>query len=182
MKTLKTLSLSLFATTLLLACSSPALAGGSKFDEGMKPILEHYLKAQEALAGDTTEGVQDAGKKIAKLAKKLDAKSVTGEHKEHFAKLPEKILAGAEALTGADTIEAQRDAFKKLSRPISMWTEMAKPAGVSVVFCSMAKGSWVQSGEDIRNPYYGAKMLACGEVISGAPAKGHSHEEMSKKK
>ena len=44
---------------------------------------------------------------------------------------------------------------------------MAKPKGVYVVFCSMAKGSWLQTGKEIRNPYDGKKMLTCGEIVGG---------------
>ena len=69
-----------------------------------------------------------------------------------------------------------RDAFKELSRPMAMWVTMSKPAGVNVVFCSMAKGSWLQTDAKIRNPYYGAKMLSCGQIIGGThkgKASGH---------
>ena len=42
-----------------------------------------------------------------------------------------------------------------------------KPKDVKVVFCSMAKGGWLQRGATIRNPYLGAPMLHCGEVVGG---------------
>ena len=45
---------------------------------------------------------------------------------------------------------------------MAMWATMSKPAGVNVVFCSMAKASWLQTDKKIRNPYYGKKMLTCG--------------------
>ncbi len=64
-------------------------------------------------------------------------------------------------------IDKQRAAFKELSRPLAMWVTMSKPAGINVVFCSMAKGSWLQTDKQIANPYYGAKMLRCGEVVAG---------------
>jgi len=34
----------------------------------------------------------------------------------------------------------------------------------------MAKGSWLQSGKEIKNPYYGKSMLACGEIVGGDSA------------
>ena len=59
---------------------------------------------------------------------------------------------------------------------------MSKVADVNVVFCSMAKGSWLQKEKVIANPYYGSKMLRCGEIISGkdkgtkgGQMKGHEH-------
>ena len=78
-----------------------------------------------------------------------------------------KIKAAAVKLSGAKAIDKQRAAFKELSRPLAMWVTMSKPAGLNVVYCSMAKGSWLQSEKTIANPYYGAKMLRCGEVVAG---------------
>ena len=46
----------------------------------------------------------------------------------------------------------QREAFKELSRPLAMWATMSKPAGLNVVFCSMAKGSWLQRDKTDRQP------------------------------
>ena len=41
-----------------------ALAGGTRaFDKGMDPILQSYLKIHDALAGDSTAGVQTAAVK-----------------------------------------------------------------------------------------------------------------------
>jgi len=79
-------------------------------------------------------------------------------------------------------IEAMRKALKPLSQPLVMWATMSKAAGVNVVFCSMAKGSWLQKEKVIANPYYGSKMLRCDEIISGKDKgtkgghmKGHKH-------
>lgn len=36
--------------------------------------------------------------------------------------------------------------------------------------CPMKPGSWLQSGEPLANPYYGAGMLRCGNFEPSAPA------------
>ena len=156
----------------------PALAhaGTEKFDRSMAPVLAQYVQIQKALAGDTTKGVTRAAKRIAALAPKLDAESVQGKHAAHYKKMPTKIKAAATKLGKATEIEKQRAAFKELSRPMAMWATMSKPPGVNVVFCSMARGSWLQREKTISNPYYGAKMLRCGEVVAGkdkGTADGH---------
>ena len=99
-----------------------------------------------------------------------------GKHAAHYKTLPQKVKAAAAKLARAKSIARQREAFKELSRPLAMWATMSKPAGVNVVFCSMAKGSWLQRDKKIANPYYGASMLRCGEVVSGkhkGTASGH---------
>lgn len=152
------------------------VGGPQDFDEQMKPLYTEYQTIHKALAADSTKGIDKAAKKIAKLAPKLDPAMVTGKHAGHYKDLPRKIKAAAERLAKAKGIVGKREAFKDLSKPFAMWATMSRPAGVNVVFCSMAKGSWLQSEKTIANPYYGAKMLRCGEVVSGehkGTADGH---------
>jgi len=163
--TTKTTIMILTLSTVLM----PALAAAdtAAFDKAMAPIFAKYETIHKALAGDSTKGVARSAKVIAKLAAKVDAKGVTGEHATHYKHLPMKIKAAASRLSEAKGIAKQREAFKELSRPMAMWATMSKPAGVKMVFCSMAKASWLQRAKEIANPYMGAKMLHCGEVVSG---------------
>ena len=155
------------AATLALLVPAAARADTAKFDKAMEPVLAQYLEIHQALAGDTDKGVAKAATKIAKLAARVKSNTVTGKHAAHYKKLPGKIKAAAATLAKAKGIEAMRKALKPLSRPLVMWATMSKAATVNVVFCSMAKGSWLQKEKLIANPYYGSKMLRCGEIISG---------------
>lgn len=151
----------------LMFSSGSARAGTSTFDKAMQPIVKQYLKIHKALADDTTKGVAGAAKKITRLTAKVDVKTVKGEHAGHYKDLPKKIKTAAIALSKIKGLKEQREAFKPLSRPLVMWATMSKPDGINVVFCSMAKGSWLQTDKVIANPYYGSQMLRCGEVVSG---------------
>lgn len=164
---------------LTLLWATPTLAAGdtAAFDKQMAPILSVYAKIHRALAGDGMQGVAKAATAIAKLSRKLAPKTVSGKHAKHYATLPTKLRGAALEVAKAKSIDAAREAFKKLSRPMAMWASMSKPAGVNVVFCSMAKGSWLQTDKKIRNPYYGKKMLTCGQIIAGAH-KGHADGHM----
>ncbi|MCB9556614.1 MAG: DUF3347 domain-containing protein [Deltaproteobacteria bacterium] len=155
-------------------------ASTKKFDKSMQPVLKAYLAIQKALAADTTATVARDAKKLAAAAKKVDVKKLKGEHAAHYAELPKKLVSAAGQLVAAKDVKAMREAFKALSKPMAMWATMSKLKQVNVVFCSMAKGSWLQAGKAIRNPYYGKKMLTCGEIISG-PAKGKASGHMGHK-
>lgn len=151
-------------------------ASAQRFDQQMQPVLASYLKIATALAADSTNGVTPASEAIAKQAAKLDAESLTGEHAAHHKDLPAKLRKAAQALSKAATLEEARKSFKQLSMPMAMWVTMSKPKHVHVLYCSMAKASWVQKHGDVRNPYFGSKMSTCGEVVGGDTAKDkHSH-------
>jgi len=171
---MKRLSLILITGFMFLVISSivnPVFAGSEKFDEKMQPILTEYLKIVDILASDKTDGIADAAKKIEDLAGSISSSLVTGEHASHYKRIPGGISDGAKKMALAKDIASLRAALVDLSKPMVMWTSMSKPSGINVIYCSMNPGSWLQKGKKIRNPYYGSKMLSCGEIISGPDAK-----------
>lgn len=151
--------------------AAQARAGTANFDAQMKPVLEAYLPIPKVLAADSTRGVTDAAEKIEKLAGKLDPSSVTGKHARHYKNVPAKLEAAARKMAGATDIATMREGLKELSKPMAMWATMSEPEGISVVYCSMARGSWLQRGTRIHNPYHGARMPHCGEIVAGEGAK-----------
>ena len=160
----------MFAAFLLTMTASPAAAdsGSHEFGWGMEPVLADYIAIQEALAGDSLEGVPATATSISESAAKLDSEGITGEHAEHYKSVSAALVSASDELAKAQTIEEARAAFKGLSRPMSMWAAMSKPAEINVVFCSMADATWLQKAGDIKNPYYGSSMLGCGEVVATA--------------
>ena len=163
----------------LLALSAPAHAAteSAKFDAAMRPILDHYLKSAASLAADSDKGVADGARAIEKLCAGLPA--VKGPSAARYAELPGKIKAAAAKVAASRDLASRRETFKELSRALVSWTVLSKPADLNVIVCSMAKAPWIQRTATIANPYYGSKMLRCGEIVSG-PAKGKSDGHMKK--
>ena len=172
--------------TMLMMVLSLSLFGENSFDETMNKITVEYLKIKDTLTNDKTDNVNDNAKAIVFLTKKLDVSNVTEEHKDHFNNIPNNISAAATDLSKAKKIKAMRTAFNDLSKPMAMWATMVKPVGINVAYCPMYKASWLQTGKKIRNPYYGASMLKCGEIVSEGATGKHvctnecKHEEMKK--
>ncbi len=160
--------LSIFFLMLSVVAPSALFAGTGEFDRAMGPILAEYLKIHRALVADQTEGVREAAEKIGVLADSVDPKTVNGEHAMHYSGVPMDIKKAALQLGQQEEIAAMREAFKELSRPMAMWATMSKPKGIYIVYCSMAKGSWLQNDKVVQNPYHGPAMLRCGEIVGGA--------------
>lgn len=154
---------------------SPIVSQASTFDTNMNEILGSYLKIQKLLAEDKTEGVLDLAKSIRDTGSKLNLDDSPKKFLEHYKNIPSQIADSSSKLIGQKSIEGMRENFKLLSQPVANWVEMAGPQGVSVYFCSMAKASWVQSEGNVENPYYGSKMLKCGEKVVHHKT-GHNHE------
>jgi hypothetical protein len=161
----------LWILIFLIAASGISYSGSEKFDDAMQPILSEYLKIADALASDKIDPVNDAAKKIEGLAATLASAVITGEHSAHYKNIPKNLLESSKKMLQAKDIAKTRSAFSEMSKPMAMWASMSKPAGINVVYCSMYPGSWLQKGALIRNPYYGAKMARCGDIVSGPDVK-----------
>ena len=113
---------------------------------GLEVQIAAYVEIQEALAADNFDEART----------QLEA----------FARVADGATQGlAEAALQADDIEALRAQFKPLSESL---TALDLPQVFAHAFCPMYDAGdgapWVQRDGPVRNPYYGAVMLNCGDV------------------
>lgn len=175
MKTLSNFVMTLTAVVLLAACgntqkptdtvaakevqTAPAEASGTSIslkDDKLNAVYPHYIHLTKALVdGDMAEA------KVAVNAIELGAKEL--ENGTTLTTLAAKIGA-------ATDIEVQRTLFSDLSNDfIARVKNTGLDSGnIYVSYCPMAlndKGAlWLSNEKDIKNPYFGASMLTCGEV------------------
>jgi hypothetical protein len=80
------------------------------------------------------------------------------------------IQESLKEIQGGSDIEAQRKAFSALSDNLYKSVKAFGLGGREAFYeyCPMAfnneGGYWLSDKEEIRNPYFGDKMLTCGEV------------------
>ncbi|MCB1234932.1 MAG: efflux RND transporter periplasmic adaptor subunit [Verrucomicrobiae bacterium] len=142
------------------------------FQGQLSPVLDRYLEIHAALAGDD---LAPARKAAAVLVEGLDATDMALlAEKPHEFWMGELIpmREAAAALSRSPDLDAARGEFHRLSdRLIAVARAFDPPSAkpLSVVHCPMAfqnRGAdWLQNGAEIRNPYFGARMLKCGEVV-----------------
>jgi hypothetical protein len=115
-------------------------------------IVTPYLEVQAALAADNFAGVSAPAKSIEVAVAALGKDGA-------------KLAASAKSLGAAKDIAAARTAFGDLSTELLAYAEKTKSGlgpDVKQAYCPMANKSWLQKDKDIKNPYYGASMLTCG--------------------
>lgn len=130
-------------------------AAKSVLKEPVPDVLANYGKITDALAADTLAGVPAAAQAIADLVANDASKT-----------LPPEVATHAGALAKAQDLKAARESFKPLSAALIGYLDQAKvqTGTYHEMHCGMAKASWLQTSKDIKNPYYGASMLECGEA------------------
>lgn len=139
--------------------SAPATAPATTVqlkDDKLNAVYQQYALLTTALTNGDVAAAKIAGNAIA-----VGAKEVAGGA---------AIAAAAANITAAADIEAQRTLFAGLSNDfISLVKKSGLNSGALYVdFCAMAmndKGaSWLSAGKEIKNPYFGDKMMTCGNV------------------
>jgi Cu(I)/Ag(I) efflux system membrane fusion protein len=164
-----TLAILLASTAGVLLAHSSTSQGNTAFEAALEP----YEAIHAALANDTLEGVAANARKIQRIAGQAAADfqattaGVPADKASQCQALLPKVQDAAARLARATTLEEARQAFGELSRPMVQWREMStsthKP---NVVFCPMAKKPWLQESDQVANPYFGSKMLKCGNIVS----------------
>ena len=129
-------------------------------------VLADYFILKDALVGDDSKKAAQAGSKLMVSLKAFDVTSYNKEQQKELVDIIEDAVENAEHISKSP-IAHQREHFKTLSTDI---TDMVAITGTKnklyQQFCPMYdKGSaWLSTSNEVKNPYYGSKMLKCGKV------------------
>ena len=115
-------------------------------------VYQNYLMLRTALVNSDASDVQKAaGNLVSDLAE------------------DEAMRTIAQQLTETDDLEQQRQLFSNFTAKVEpLFKDNITEGAIYKQFCPMAfngdGGYWLSNVEQIRNPYYGDKMLKCGKV------------------
>ncbi|WP_158847341.1 DUF3347 domain-containing protein [Algibacter sp. L1A34] len=129
-------------------------------------VLKGYFNLKDALVADDNAKAKELGATLVKSLKGLDISKYTDAEQEELNEIIEDAAEHAEHISESPMAH-QREHFKILSKDV---TDMVAITGTANTlyeqFCPMYdKGSaWLSMSKDIKNPYYGSKMLNCGKL------------------
>jgi len=176
------------SATILTACNnnsnSSSKAGGdssaadqavpaaaeTKAASPVKDILAGYLQLKNALAGDNGNDAAAAGNAMVDAFQKFDKSALTAAQKKTYEDMEDDAREHAEHIgKNAANVPHQREHFDMLSKDMY---ELVKTFGGGQIlyqdYCPMyndGKGAiWLSEVKEIKNPYLGKKMPACGSI------------------
>lgn len=132
----------------------------------VKQVLTDYLTLKDALVATNKDEAAKAGTKLENSLSSFNLSSFTSEQQEELKDIISDAKEHAEHIVKSE-MDHQREHFKTLSKDIM---DLVAITGTETTlyqqFCPMYdKGStWLSMSKDIKNPYYGSKMLTCGKV------------------
>lgn len=140
---------------------------------GLVNVLLKYYDLKNALVKTDGTEAAAAAEQLAMVTTNLQATTVGDSTASTVlnANLDTiKTMSMAIAATHPGEVETMRASFEKVSDNMFALLKNAdlQHAGVYRQYCPMAfndKGAyWLSEEEEIKNPYFGKKMLSCGEV------------------
>ena len=125
-------------------------------DKTVASVYEHYQHVKSALVNTNSEEAKNGAEML--------VSTLEGAENGN-----EEALEAARTIAGSSDVNAQRTAFSDLSSGVEEMISGSIASGeIYKQYCPMAfegnGGSWLSSSEEVRNPYFGDKMLKCGRV------------------
>ncbi|MBD0258142.1 MAG: DUF3347 domain-containing protein [Cytophagales bacterium] len=139
------------------------------FKAQLGKVVEAYLATKDALvATDAAQTDQKSGDLLTALGQ-VDAASLPADAAGKWTEHRKIMERAATSMQAAPNIEVKRTSFEDLSKAAyALVNDFGAGTTLYKEYCPMAfndKGAfWLSAKSEIRNPYFGDKMLECGEV------------------
>jgi len=165
----------------------------SKFKQQLGNVVKQYLSIKDKLVSDNSD-IQSSVKAFQQSLKKVDMSLVMEDAHNVWMDALKAMNKDLKLLSKAVNIDEQRTIFLTISKSLSdatqkLGVEMTANQSLYLEFCPMANddkgGYWLSTEKEIKNPYFGSKMLKCGEVQKTItkeikteklkPITGHNH-------
>jgi hypothetical protein len=133
-------------------------------------IVASYLQLKNALVDDKSKEAGVAAEGMLKAFKAFDASGLNENEQKEIGEILENAIEQAEHITkNVGNMEHQREHLEVLSNDmIDFLAIVGSEMTLYQTRCPMYNkgkgGIWLSETEEIRNPFYGSKMLTCGAV------------------
>ncbi len=143
------------------------------FSQSINSTLNVYYSLKDAFVASDAVKVNETGTQLKTLLDSLKLDEVQKNDSLGYSSIygrPGDVSAEIAGMLGETDIEKKRESFEMISNAFYDMLRVIKPAGVTIYYqyCPMAfenKGAyWLSNADSIRNPYFGSKMLTCGET------------------
>lgn len=148
----------------------PQFSVDANFQKQLASVFIAYVSLKDAfVASDASKVKAESTSTLATLTK-VDMKLLSGVAHNDWMNYQNGLTTSLQAIQASSDIETQRNAFSELSDNLYKSIKAYGLGGANAYyeFCPMAfdnQGAfWLSNEDKIRNPYFGDKMLTCGEV------------------
>lgn len=143
-----------------------------KFKSQISAVLSPYLELKDAFVKTNSGQAAIAAKEVKTALDKVDMKLVKGDAHNAWMELLEVLNSSVATMSTSSDVEVQRQSFSAFTDQFYAAIQQFNVSGLEAYyqFCPMVnnnKGAyWISKSIVIQNPYFGEKMMRCGETKS----------------
>jgi Cu(I)/Ag(I) efflux system membrane fusion protein len=150
--------------------SQTEMPSDANFKQQLTAVYKEYLIMKDAFVASEMKSVSDAAEKVQKSLNAVDMSLLKGDDHNKWMKYSGDMKKDLEKIISGKDLNAQRESFATIS---GVFHDAVKTFGLIGTtafyqYCPMAndnKGAfWFSDKKEIANPYFGAKMMKCGET------------------
>ncbi len=150
------------------AGTEPVMPAGDQDQSGAAAIIDDYLALKNALVADDSRQAASAGEKLVATLAAFDVSRFEQTQQVDLKEILEDATEHAEHIAESE-IEHQREHFEPLSQDVIDLVAIAgTPRTLYEQYCPMYNdnkgGTWLSDSPEVKNPFFGSKMLTCGKV------------------
>ena len=140
------------------------------FQKQIANVFTSYVDVKGALVTSDVPTVRKEAAKTREALVGVNEELVSGPARNDWMGYMTTIQSSLDEMQASNDIEAQRKAFSRLSEGLYKSIKAFGLGGEDAFYeyCPMAFNNegayWLSENDEIRNPYFGDKMLKCGEV------------------
>jgi Cu(I)/Ag(I) efflux system membrane fusion protein len=177
MKRLRSIFALIVALAALSSCSTGDKAAEKtltntpeSFKAQFTSVLNNYFELKDALVETNAEEAQRAANEFKNALEQADEQILSEQLRADWAMEKQTLQEATIALQETADVEKQREHFQTISNTMATAVSRygIKEGTVYQQYCPMAFNDtgalWLAKEKKIANPYFGDRMLRCGEV------------------
>jgi len=131
----------------------------------LQSVLDSYFAIKDALVKSNADIVSLKATALIKAANAVKMSELSGKAHSVWMDVMKNLTKNSEAISKTKDLEKQRKSFASLSK--SMY-ELARVSQhqepIYYQYCPMKDENWLSKEKQIKNPYFGSKMMSCGST------------------
>lgn len=141
-----------------------------KAKKALKPLFDSYFNLKTALGDDDFESAKKHGANMKDALSKIDMSLFKGKSHEFWMKQSSRLKSHLKHINHYESIQSLRNSFIEISNIMIDMTTAFHPFSetVYIQYCPMVNkdqgANWLSREKEIFNPYFGERMLKCGET------------------
>jgi copper chaperone CopZ len=132
----------------------------------LKLVFDDYFLLKDALVKTDASVASMKAKELLTAIATVKMEDLKMEEHMAWMKVYKELGSDVKSISETQDIKIQRDFFKSVSKNMYELMKVSKTDTPTYnQYCPMVKANWLSKENEVKNPYYGSKMMSCGKTV-----------------